>query len=203
MKKTISQPEDDSCTLDLTWSTRSLKRQVESKRRVGLTRSCMTVKTLEDSLKKAQVSKQCRNKRSISFGDIEVRSHEMILGDNPSVSKGPPVSISWEPFSFGAYTVDNYEADRGSLMRGYHEMKMPSTIRFDLLSKTTKTSEMIKRTKEMTVLKRQRAETITQLYRAKSEEKIELFVRGFKNLVTNKKKKEREYLSMANVISAV
>ena len=46
----------------------------------------MGVKTLESYLE-PQVSKPHREISSISFGDIEVRSYEMMLGDNPTDSK--------------------------------------------------------------------------------------------------------------------
>jgi len=135
---------------------------------------------------------------SVSFADVEVRSYPIILGDNPAVSAGPPVTIGWDPSSYLApCSVDDYEKEREGTIRGFIELRIPPLIRFEMLSKTVKTAEIAKRTKEMTNLKRQRLETTSMLYRASKEEKVEKFVRGFKNLVTNKKKKEKLYMKEA------
>lgn len=134
---------------------------------------------------------------SVSFADVEVRSYPIILGDNPAVSAGPPLTIDWDPSDLVACSVDEYEKDREGIIRGIIELKIPSDIRFQMLTKTVKTAEIAKRTKEMTDLKRQRLETTSMLYRASKEEKVEKFVRGFRNLVTNKKKKEKQYMQEA------
>jgi len=134
---------------------------------------------------------------SVSFTDVEVRSYPIILGDNPAVSAGPPLTIDWDPSHLAVCSVDDYEKTREGIIRGIIELKMPSHIRFDMLSKTVKTAEIAKRTKEMTDVKRQRLETTSMLYRASKEEKLEKFARGFRNLVTNKKKKEKEYMKEA------
>jgi len=149
--------------------------------------------------KKSKIEVPCEGSGnlSVSFADVEVRSYPIILGDNPAVSAGPPITIDWYPSHLAACSVDDYEKTREGIIRGIIELKMPSHVRFDMLSKTVKTAEIAKRTKEMTDVKRQRLETTAMLYRASKEEKVEKFVRGFRNLVTNKKKKEKEYMKEA------
>ena len=49
-------------------------------------------------------------KRSVSFGTISVREYARILGDNPSASAGPPISLSWDYISFPPQKVDSYES---------------------------------------------------------------------------------------------
>jgi hypothetical protein len=34
-------------------------------------------------------------KPRVHFGDIDIRTYAMTIGDNPSVSIGPPVALSW------------------------------------------------------------------------------------------------------------
>ena len=62
-----------------------------------------------------------------------------------------------------------------------------------------------KRSRETVQVKKQRLETRSQLYKAENEEKVERLVRGIRNLVTNKKKKERKYLeeSMHSISSSI
>jgi hypothetical protein len=167
-------------------------------------RSILTIKTQEDSVSTTIKSKKA-NKASVTFGNVEVRSHEIILGDNPAVSEGPPVTIDWEPFGYAGCTVEKYEEGRKSCIRSYFEMKMPAPTRFDILSRTTSTTMITKRSRETVQVKKQRLETRSQLYKAENEEKVERLVRGFRNLVTNRKKKERKYLedSMHAISSSI
>ena len=48
-------------------------------------------------------------KLSVSFGDVEIREYNVILGDNPAVSAGPPVTIDWIPISSHMLTVDEHQ----------------------------------------------------------------------------------------------
>jgi hypothetical protein len=34
--------------------------------------------------------------KSVFFAFVQIREHHRILGDHPSVSSGPPISLSWE-----------------------------------------------------------------------------------------------------------
>lgn len=51
-------------------------------------------------------------KRSVSFGVLEVREYDMILGDNPSVSYGPPLQLGWNYNHLGSVSLDFYETNR-------------------------------------------------------------------------------------------
>lgn len=59
--------------------------------------------------------------------------HEIILGDNPAVSKGLPITIAWESFEQICTTVDEYECERDSMQsprrRTYVELFLPATLR--------------------------------------------------------------------------
>lgn len=160
----------------------------------------MTFKTLKESLANRQRTKEQderKNKQNtVTFGGgVEVRSHEIILGDNPSVSGGPPLTTSWENFNISECSIDKYEADRVRPSRDYNEMMIPAAVRFDILTKANTIKTINRRVKEVNVVKGQRIETRMYMYRAKNEERTERLVRGFINLVTSKKKKEREFMS--------
>lgn len=53
-----------------------------------------------------------KSKRRIHFGQVCVRDYCMILGDNPCVSYGPPVTIDWDYVEYNALQVDEYEFHR-------------------------------------------------------------------------------------------
>ena len=49
------------------------------------------------------------SKKSVSFGLIQVREYNRVVGDNPTVRVGPPMSIGWEFVQKQAVPVDDYE----------------------------------------------------------------------------------------------
>ncbi|KAL7578016.1 hypothetical protein ACA910_014959 [Epithemia clementina (nom. ined.)] len=51
-------------------------------------------------------------KKLLSWSDISIYTHVMILGDNPSVSGGVPVTIDWEAVHSVTLRVDDFEAQR-------------------------------------------------------------------------------------------
>ena len=56
----------------------------------------------------------------VTFGLVEFREYPYELGDNPSVSSGVPVSISWEFQIEYGFEIDTYErigSDRSSRLR--------------------------------------------------------------------------------------
>ena len=193
-----SEDDEDTKTLDLTSSTRI--RTILSLPDGGGLKSCMKVATNVESLNNTRAPNGSRGNLSVAFRDVEIRSYEMILGCNPAVSSGAPVTIDWKPFNNTICSVDYYEDVREETIRNYHEMKMPAPVRFDLLTRTTPTKDIVRCTKQINDIKRQRLETTSTLYKAKAHEKMEKFSRGFKNLVTNKKKKEKQYLQSAHLL---
>jgi hypothetical protein len=50
---------------------------------------------------------------NVSFGQLQVRSYDQTVGDNPSVSYGPPISLDWEYEEHDPICIDHYEDSRG------------------------------------------------------------------------------------------
>jgi len=128
---------------------------------------------------------------TVKFNTVKVREYPIILGDNPSVSEGPPLSIDWIYIDVDEFDVEEYETTRPS-RRGTPEMNIPASIRIDTLKRSGfTTKDIFQRVKEVKAVKQGRLETTTMLYRSEMNESIEKAKRGFSNFFTNKKKKER------------
>ena len=50
--------------------------------------------------------------KSVSWSTIEILTHELILGDNPADTVGPPLSIGWELWGKQILALEDYEAHR-------------------------------------------------------------------------------------------
>jgi hypothetical protein len=51
-------------------------------------------------------------RRTVSFGDVHMRSYDQTLGDNPSVSYGPPISLDWKFLELPSLSLEQYEATK-------------------------------------------------------------------------------------------
>jgi hypothetical protein len=63
--------------------------------------------TEEESI--SNTSDDRSSKQAVSFGLIQVREYNRVVGDNPAVSDGPPMSIGWEFVQKEAVSVYVYE----------------------------------------------------------------------------------------------
>lgn len=50
-----------------------------------------------------------QSKRQVVFGDISIRRYDVTLGDNPSVTKGVPLSLDWTFVQQPTIALDDYE----------------------------------------------------------------------------------------------
>lgn len=55
--------------------------------------------------------------RRIHFQDVQIRTYDLVLGESPSVSSGPALSLDWKYVQQEPQLVDDYEASRGPLRR--------------------------------------------------------------------------------------
>jgi hypothetical protein len=75
-----------------------------SARMKGAAASC-NVNRLDDSLVKS----------GVKFGTVHVRSHQNVLGNNPSCSSGLPVELDWDHCHSEDFLVDVYEEMRSGV----------------------------------------------------------------------------------------
>ena len=72
-----------------------------------------------------------QRQRTVCFESVQIRSHEQTLGDNPSVSYGPPISLDWNFQDDEPRCIDDYDTNRGTRkafkdlgLNHYHRMNL-------------------------------------------------------------------------------
>jgi hypothetical protein len=79
----------------------------------------------------------------VSWGTIEMHSHVIELGDNPAVSRGPPITLGWEMTDSCKLSVDDYES-RVERRRSKRELILPVALREDWLRELGYSREELK-----------------------------------------------------------
>lgn len=68
----------------------------------------------------------------VSFGTVDIREHNVRLGNNPSCSSGPPIALEWEAHKSVVLSVDEYEG-RANHRRTREELIIPRRAREEIL----------------------------------------------------------------------
>lgn len=71
-------------------------------------------------------------RKNVSFHNVEIHEHLRTLGDNPSVSSGPALSVAWTTVNEMKLSVDEYEEHRPP-RRNRCSLTVPRCIREDML----------------------------------------------------------------------
>ena len=158
----------------------------------------------EDEMKVNDKDEQDDDPRAVlRFGVVTIREYPIIVGDNPSVSKGVPVSIAWDYISEVSFDCITYETARvkdstGGRKRNQQEMFMTSTYRFDLLRNLGfSLKDRQKAIKSCNIIRKQRMTTYNNIHNMKRHEKIENVTNKMKNLFSKlgmKKKKQKKVI---------
>lgn len=121
---------------------------------------------------------------TVKFHSIEIRCYKVTLGDNPSCSYGPPVTLDWEYDASVEMSVDEYEESR-SIRRKPYQMLMNSQYRTKLLREWNISEDEIGyRAKELKSIKKGRERTKMMLPFWKIEDAAESMKRKYKRVVT-------------------
>ena len=67
--------------------------------------------------------------RRIHFQDVQIRTYNLVLGESPSVSSGPALSLDWKYVQQEPRLVDDYEASRGPLRRKERHFRLSAEER--------------------------------------------------------------------------
>jgi len=92
----------------------------------------LKVATLDESLHNTNISR-CSDSESltVSFHKVVIREYKLTVGDNPSCTFGPPISIGWHHDDEHSLTIDKYEDEKGE-RQGIPEM-FNARERFEIL----------------------------------------------------------------------
>lgn len=138
---------------------------------------------------------------SVSFKNVEIREYPITIGDNPSVSTGPPITIGWEPQDEQVADIDEYESHR-PIRRQSSEMAVPKVLREDIiLNAGVSAEDLTKFTRDVTLLRRQRRRTVETLSNSQMDETIERTKRKLRNTFRkSSKKKEKDMIQKGILI---
>ena len=129
-------------------------------------------------------------KKSVRFSDITVREYPMILGDNPAVSCGPPVTIDWQYSSEECLSIDEYIETHPLIPRIRLQMIMPEFLRETIVVNSgCQYSSMIEILDEIDVIKAQRVRTIKSLQSILRYEMKQNIIKKMKNTISRSRKK--------------
>ena len=94
----------------------------------------------------------------VTFQFIEIRSYDITLGDNPSCTYGPPVSLDWYYAEEHKISLDDYEKARGT-RRKPSQMQMNALYRRYLLGQDFRMDEIQKAEDEIQKIRNGRERT--------------------------------------------
>eukprot|EP00977_Amphora_coffeiformis_P012371 scaffold3058_cov177-Amphora_coffeaeformis.AAC.8 len=87
---------------------------------------------LSSQTRRTEVVTVQRPKKSVSWSNIEINHHAVVLGDNPSVSSGPPVALGPELLHTDSISLSEFEESHPP-RREKFQMLLPRMIREDML----------------------------------------------------------------------
>jgi len=159
-------------------------------------RSSMSSRTLHESLHRGKPAlKKTRSQSVVSFDQVNIREYERILGDNPSCSSGPPLSIGWK-FSPDpmVISVDDYEGGKGEIPRYKSQFLVPKDIREKMLREHAGVSrrEIVNTVRGIQKQKSQRRKTAANLGMQNTEEKVENVRRSFQKAMGKRRSFTKE-----------
>ena len=128
--------------------------------------SSSTVSSLNSLASLSSSSSSNNNKQKkhhhhhVDFDSLTIREYPVILGDNPNVSSGAPLSLGWEYHEQPKRNIDMYEYTRKERRPRKH-LAIPVEVRGQILLKMGYSiEELAMATMESEEIKRQRVESM-------------------------------------------
>jgi len=132
-------------------------------------RSSLKVRSQTESLKLLFCS---RSLKSLQWSHLDIHLHAPILGDNPSVTSGPPMTLSWHAHGHSKLNIDDFECTRQGKRKDEDELVLSRWEREGKLIDAGHTRHELDRASiEVTVCKHEHEKNMKMLaarYRFKS-----------------------------------
>mmetsp|Transcript_9666 Transcript_9666/g.11160 ORF Transcript_9666/g.11160 Transcript_9666/m.11160 type:complete len:200 (-) Transcript_9666:123-722(-) len=93
--------------------------------------SCMKSEEEIEIVTVTQKKNKKEKKSTVQFSTVHIRDYSLCLGDNPSVSQGPPISLDWYYDNETWYDIDDHEKQKQG--RGGAPCCVPPKERLNLL----------------------------------------------------------------------
>ena len=118
----------------------------EKKKKPTLPRPCVSILHNADcpSRHSCEITE---SKRRITFQEVTVREYDMVLGDHPNCSYGPPISLGWDYLEYEPMNVNEYEFHH-SRRRNLRQLMLNFYRRQEILLKDHTEDELKSATKE-------------------------------------------------------
>jgi len=154
-----------------------------------LIRSVMRVTTQFNSLKTKGIVLDLTQHKRVEFTFLEVREYPVVLGDNPSVTEGPPITIDWgyDPSTKFVLDINSFERMRGN-RRPACDLVLPRSVREQwLLCTGTTQKEIADAIRQCRKDKHSRAVSVTNTSLDPVNESIEKVTSGLKKIFSFRK----------------
>jgi hypothetical protein len=107
--------------------------------------------------------------KSVQFDSIQIREYNIIMGDNPSCSSGPPISLGWQYSQKDppcGISLELYEVHRKGHRRSPYQMRIPPYVRHQTLREWDVPARDIMTAQEICeITKKQRYQTMQREHR--------------------------------------
>ena len=133
---------------------------------------------------------------TIGFSKVQFREYDRVVGVNPAVRDGVPLTLSWDLQNEYEFELDAYEQSRPA-RRERNELCIPSAIRHQMMRDAGfSRDDIMKWIKKANIARNQRNHTNNTAQLAKAEELTQKVFRGVlnKTLRASKKRQERKLI---------
>jgi len=113
-----------------------------------------------------------KSSKKLKFGSVDIYTHDIVLGDNPSVSRGPPLTLNWHAIHFERCSVEDFEVRFGQQGgQGGRVKKVSIRSREEWLREMGHRTESLRRVcEEIEYIKRSRQQSQEEIYFTPVEE---------------------------------
>jgi hypothetical protein len=141
---------------------------------------------------KRRSSSDSASTHSVTFSQVQIRTFAHCVGDNPAVSLGVPLSLSWKILSEETATVDAYDPVHPQGTRE-EDLAIPASEREQVVRRAGYgTLDIRNAVRVVNAIKMERERTLDTKSNASSEEFVEKLVKGVVNATLRRKSKRME-----------